>query len=329
MMLFFLGAVVFWNVACVTSADLSDATDDTTDDTTATGFTCADGDITAYDYMLAFHACVSGCTDPSNHSVYLAGSDDGAEWTLLENFETYAGSVPEIHYADGSLYIYTPGVVRTYDGCLDLVSEEDVALDSDEDSGGFVDPSVVAAGGETRLFYLPGIMGQDPAGCSSYPCTKEIHSASPLDGSYVNFEQVTGDRVSVTLESGTASDPDILALADGSFLLYISSGQSVLVYEGTSIDGSFTSPDGDTPRTISNNSGGVPAAIQAPDGDVWLYVTGRDSSNIEIIRRAVSADGITAISDADFETVVDSGISSDFSSTMNVSSPSLILWPDS
>lgn len=327
---FFFGAFVFFSVACATSTELSDAAEssDDSDDTIEPGFTCADGDIAAYDYMMAFHACASTCSDPSNHSVYLAGSDDGEEWTLLEDFETYAGSVPEIHYADDLLYIYTPGVVRAYDGCLDLVSEETVGLGSEEDTGGFVDPSVVEAGGETRLFYLPGILGQDPAGCSTYPCTKEIHSASPLDGSYADFEQVTGERVSVTLASGTASDPDILALADGSFLLYVSSGQSTLVYEGASLDGAFTSPDGDTPRNISNNSGGVPAAIQATDGNVWLFVTGRDSSNTEIIRRAVSADGITPIVDADFETAIDSSISSDFSSTVSVSSPSLILWPE-
>lgn len=318
-------ALVLFVAACTSSANMSSTAEPSED----TGFTCADGALTAYDYMMAFHACDTDCTSPVNHSVYLAGSNDGLEWTLLEGFETYTGSVPEIHYVGGALYIYTPGEVRQYDDCLDLVAETDVDLESDEDSSGFVDPSVIEVDGETRLFYLPGVLDADPAGCLVYPCTKEIHSATLVDDTYATFEQVDGERVSISLDSGTASDPDIVALDDGSFLLYVSSGQSVLVYEGSSLDGTFTSPDGSTTRSISNGSGGVPAGIQAADGNVWLFVTGQNSSNVEIIRRAVSADGLTAIDDAAFETVVDFNISLDFSSTTNVSSPSLIPWPES
>ena len=37
-------------------------------------------------YLLAFHACdpdVSDCSDPRNHRVYLAQSDDGVNWGVV------------------------------------------------------------------------------------------------------------------------------------------------------------------------------------------------------------------------------------------------------
>ena len=42
--------------------------------------------------------------------------------------------------------------------------------------GNFVDPSMIShsATGELILFYLPGIIGSNPAGCDSYPCTIHI-----------------------------------------------------------------------------------------------------------------------------------------------------------
>jgi hypothetical protein len=51
---------------------------------------------------------------------------------------------------------------------------------SGSDSDGYVDPSLIKDGNDTYLFYLPGTIGSDPAGCSSYPCTKEIHSAPDI-----------------------------------------------------------------------------------------------------------------------------------------------------
>ena len=45
--------------------------------------------------------------------------------------------------------------------------------------GNFVDPSMISDSntGELILFYLPGIIGSNPAGCDNYPCTKYIRSA--------------------------------------------------------------------------------------------------------------------------------------------------------
>lgn len=320
--------------ACAVSTDSGTSSSSSGDDSSAESdndaqtAVCDDTGITAYGYLMAFHACAADCSDPSNHDVYLAGSDNGADWALIDEFASFAGSVPELVYADNTLFIHTPDEVRTYNACFEELSSGEVDLASAEDSGGYVDPSLIVAGEDVYLFYLPGIIGQDPAGCTTYPCTKEIHSALADDATQTAFTQISGERAQIELAAGTASDPEIIATDDGTYLLYVSSGQSVLVFTGTSLSGTFSSPDGASPREISDGSGGVPSAIQAPDGNVWLYVT-KNEGGIEIIRRAVSPDGVTPIANAEFSTVVDATIHPDFAATMSVSSPSVIAWPDS
>lgn len=287
---------------------------------------CDDGGVVTYDYMMAFHACVAECADPANHDVYLAGSSDGIDWTLIDAFESFAGSVPELVYVDDKLFIHTPGAVRAYNACFQELSSDEVALESLEDDGGYVDPSLIAENGVVHLFYLPGIIGQDPAGCTTYPCTKEIRSATADDAMQNGFTQIAGARAEITLTSGTASDPEIVAMTDTSYLLYVSSGQSVLVFTATGLADTFVSPDGDAVRAISNGVGGVPGALVAPDG-VWLYVT-KNNGSIEVIRRAVSSDGVTPLAEGAFSTVVDATINPAFTATTSVSSPSVIAWPD-
>lgn len=50
-------------------------------------------------YLMAFHACdaaAAECRDPRNHQVYLAQSDDGAQWSLVPGWKPYPGSVPDV-----------------------------------------------------------------------------------------------------------------------------------------------------------------------------------------------------------------------------------------
>lgn len=158
--------------------------------------------------------------------------------------------------------------------------------------------------------------------------TKEIRSASADDETLSTFTSVSGNRAEIELaSSGYASDPDVVALSDGTYLLYVSSGQDTLVFTASSLGDTFVSPDGATDRKMSDAQGGVPAAIQAPDGSVWLYVT-TSASGVESIRMATSPDGVTALASADFSTVIDSTISPSFTPATYVSSPSIIAWPD-
>lgn len=292
---------------------------------------CDNSAITATNYLVSFHACATDCTTPTNHVMYLAGSDDGVAWTLIEAFEPRSGSVPDLVFYNDFLYLFHTGTDHwaKLNACFEVVESGSLTVNDNtgEDTGGFVDPSAIVSGEDLVLFYLPGVLGQDPASCSSYPCTKEIHSASADDTTLGTFTRISGSRAEKSLSSGTFSDPDIVEKSDGSFLLYVSSGPTTLVYSGNALTDTFQTPTGSS-GTVSNNEGGVPSGIVGSDGLIWLYVT-KNQSGVEVIRRATSSDGISEIASSSFETVIDASISSSFTSTTNVSSPSIIPWPSS
>lgn len=295
---------------------------------------CDSTGITSYTYLMAFHGCdtaTATCTDPSNHKTYLAGSHDGTTWTQISAYTSISGSVPDIVYYNKYLYLFHTGIgsLQKLNSCFEEVSTETTEVSGGSDTM-WVDPSLLLNGSELYLFYLPGILGTDPASCTSYPCTKAIHSAIANDASLTTFTQTTGDRVSVDFtSSGGMSDPDIVARLDGTYLMYVSSGPSTWVFTGSLISDTFLSPDGTSNRVISSNEGGVPSAIEVGT-DIWLYVTKGDPATfVESIKRAVSPDGITPLTSADFTTVLDYQVVSGAASTFNVSSPSIMIWPGS
>lgn len=285
-------------------------------------------------YLMAFHVCQTGamnCSNPVNHTVYIAGSDDGASWSLIDQWAPRAGSVPDIASFNGYLYLFHTGGSENWvklNACMEAVESGVTSVVSATDSGGYVDPSLIVGDGTLKMFYLPGVIGSDPAGCSGYPCVKEIHSGSFSGANMTAMTQISGARVSVTLTNGAFSDPDIIRRYDGTYYLYVSNGQNVAVFTSASLDGTFSSPDGGSMRLISFGSGGVPSAVEGSDGRVWLYVS-TSNGGVEAIRRAVSDDGITRIADANFSTVVNNSISSQFTSSTSFSSPSAMAWPDS
>ena len=69
---------------------------------------CDNSSITTYSYMMAFQSCDpdEDCSDPRNHMLYLAGSNDGASWSLIEEFESISGSVPGLVFYNDYLYIF-------------------------------------------------------------------------------------------------------------------------------------------------------------------------------------------------------------------------------
>ena len=297
--------------------------------------------IASHSYLMAFHACDTSTTDcgnPQNHMIYLASSDDGANWTLIPEFTPRSGSVPDVAVFQDYLYIYHAGQSENWvklNACLGVVDSGNASLSGGSDKAGFVDPSLIVNGSELELFYLPGIAGQDPAQCSGgAACTKEIHSATTSGGNPNALTQKPGYRVQQTLNTPpdhlvSFSDPDIVSLDNGSrFLLYVSAGQSVLAYQATSLDTVFTTPGGGGSLVmLSNNSGGVASGLQV-GSEVWLYVTTNQSGK-EVIRRGVSSDGITPPVNG-FTTVVDASIfGGSASDPINVSSPSVISWPAS
>ena len=302
-----------------------------------------DSPVEAQNYLIAFNSCShEDCDNPSNHEIFLAGSDDGEEWELIEEFDNgHMGSVPDIVYYNDYIYLFHTSSEGDHnydvlDKCFNIVDTGTVFLEGGDEDG-WVDPSLIIDDDELVLFYLPGVKGQDPAMCPEdvESCTKEIHSARSSLSTLPLFQLVLESRVEAELntkpDSGAIisfSDPDIIQLEDGSYLLYVSSGSNSLVYVGSDLDGSFESPSDDGELVFaSEKEGGVPSAVQdLSTGDVWLYVHKDDEDGNRIIKRAVS-DGITELSSSDFKTVIDDDIFVD-SDNYKSFSPSIIRWAD-
>ena len=259
-------------------------------------------------YLLAFHACdpdVSDCNDPRNHRVYLAQSDDGVNWSVVPGWETYKGSVPDVIRRGDTLYVYTSDSVRRYDFATETwESPVSVELTDTEAPDGFVDPSLIIDDQDRLvLFYLVGIIGQDPAGCApgETSCVKHFRSATEVDGSDgAQFVADSGDRAQVTIvPPSTASDPDIFY--DGSrYVLYISRGQSIQVYTSQTLLGDYTLlstlPDGYLTYVVGIGSGYFDQATSR----YWTYGHTFDG----IIRRAVHASLDESLNESDFTTVL-------------------------
>ena len=309
----------------------------------STSPSCTSETISTKQFLMAFNSCPVGNCEPRDHTVHLAGSDDGREWKLLTAFsEDHGGSVPDIVRHNGDLFLFhtrgsTDHTWDRLDDCLQVIEQGVVAISGgDEGDRGWVDPSLVVDGDDLVLFYLPGIPGADPAACAPEEdtCERSIRSARTNSASFPLFNVVAGDRVNVTIgkppiELRGFSDPDILPMIDGTFLLNISSGENTIVYTGTDLDGTFVSPTSDgSILWVSKHQGGVPTAIQEINSlNVWMYVHGRNSDGAWEIRRAVS-DGKSELDSQAFEVVIDASIFGPVNSSKvkGVFSPSIIYW---
>jgi hypothetical protein len=249
-------------------------------------------------YLMAFGTCAPGATDcmnPGNHLVQLAQSPDGRSWSLLGGWQSFKGSVPDVFRRGNTLYLYsTSGLMR-----IDMTTGATTTTAVTLNEGGYVDPSIAQTpDGRLILFYLPGIMGQDPAQCAQgeSSCVRQIKSAVEVAGSDgAQFVVDAGARISETITSGSFSDPDIFY--NGSeWVVYVSRGSSVHAYTSTSLQGSYTFRG-----VVSNNIGGVPSAIPLADGSIATYVHTQVGASREI-RIASTATGISSITA--FQTVV-------------------------
>ncbi len=278
--------------------------------------------------LLAVHACLATeCSQgPSKHSTYLLESPDGGEsWSLVSGWEPYRGSVPDLIRRDGKIYIFNPQEVRVLNIEEKTLSSSSTVSITDSSGAAvqFVDPSpILRSDGRIVLHYLisTGSMGVDPAGCTSYPCTKTFGSAVEVEGSAgTQFVADVGTRVTATISASSdplgpvASDPDIFA-AGGNFVLYLSRGNSVQIFEGTSLSGAFTDPAGGS--VSLSNTGGVPAGHF--DGTNYWAITNKGSDSnpmAKVIRRAKSTtlSGLATASFTDWVTATHLGLSNDYS----------------
>lgn len=66
-------------------------------------------------YLMAFHSCVGGspdCNKPAQHEVQLTQSQDGSTWTVVEGWQAYPGSVPDVLRRDEVLYVISTSGLR-------------------------------------------------------------------------------------------------------------------------------------------------------------------------------------------------------------------------
>lgn len=270
----------------------------------------SEGAVALQRFVMPLHACeprASDCRDPRNHRVLLAQSADGRSFTPVPGFVSYRGSVPDAVRRGNTLYLFTPGELTRFHldtGKLDPPVA--VSLQGDPGGSGFVDPSpVLDENGRIVLFYLPGILGGDPAGCppGAPSCVKQIASATEVEGSDgQSFSIDTGARLHVTVGTSenyrTASDPDVFF--DGkAWVVYVSHGASLSVWTSSVLRGTYIKT-GD----LTAGTGGVGSGhFDEPAGRYWTYshVT-KDGKSV--IRRAVHPSLMARLTESDFETVV-------------------------
>lgn len=201
-------------------------------------------------------------TDPNGpafHQIVFARTPDGLALTDATVVQPSA-SVPDgVRASDGRVLVYyvngaQHGIwVGTVSG-LSLAPVGPITLDGIRDPGGVVDPDAYRVGDRIRLAYLSGFT----SGANRAICIAESQ-----DG--ISFRTL---GLAVDLRSSElVTDPSVVQLADGSWLMAMSAGQQTIL--ARSIDGiAFT-----TGERLSY--GGVPEVARTADGAIRLYVCGQ------------------------------------------------------
>lgn len=280
-------------------------------------------------YLMAFRGCDTAvspnCMDPRYHKVYLAQSDDGAQWAIVPGWNAYQGSVPEVIRRGDTIYVYTPGRLRRYHldtGAVDGPLAVDVP-----GAEGFVDPSVIVDDqGRLTLFFLYGRSG-DPAGCprGTTSCVNRFGSATEVQASDgASFTLDEGDRATIALSASgsihSASDPDVFF--DGKqYVMYAAFGPSISVWTSPALRGSYTQLATLPGGLLNDNTGSVASGyFDQSSRRYWTYADAPQPGQTTVIVRAVHADLARQLSESDWA-VLFSGASIGLTATTEVGSP--------
>jgi len=200
-------------------------------------------------------------TDPNGpyfHQTVIAQTSNGLTLTNAHQVIDHA-SVPDgVWRADGTVLVYYVNGAAAATWVARIVADTaqiigPISVDGVPSPNAIVDPDVQTVGTKVRMFYLSSFAA--PVGTPRAMC-----SADSDDG--VNFTTRGAAFVWTTAEQFT--DPSVIPLADGSWLMAISLGQQTVI--ARSADGlTFT-------RESTLSFGGVPELAIAPDGAARLYV---------------------------------------------------------
>ncbi len=254
--------------------------------------------------LLAYHACdVAPCNDPRQHKVYVASSGGGRRFEVVDGWEPYAGSVPDIIRRGDTLYVYTTTQVRRGLRVGDhwLAPEALLLVDEQGNRVQGVDLSAIVVDGALVLYFLEGQVGSDPARCpvGSESCTRRFRMAVEEPGSDGTRFRVRSEpvlEVTIKGQNDSASDPDIFPLWGGGYGLLVSRGMSFDAFVAESPDGPWTARG----SQVRQGGGGVPSGIATRWG-YWAYVSARDrDTGIDGIRRARFREFGAGIDEASF-----------------------------
>ena len=285
-------------------------------------------------YLMSFSSCdtaVLDCHLPQNHEVFLAESENGLTWSLVSEWESYPGSVPDVIRRGDKLYVYDRQYLTKYDlvlstqdphtpGSMGEDRSKRVTVEGLDDAG-YVDPSLIVDDeGRIVLFFMHGLRGADPAQClpGESSCVKYFGSATEVDGSDGKlFKLDDGYRTSITVGVGGhlgASDPDIFF--DGNqYVLYISHGTAISVWTSRSLKGNY-SHVGD----LSVTEGGVPSGYYHQNtGKYWTF-SHITQDGVTIIRRANHTELTKNLSEQKWVNVVSAPVLG-LASSMDTGSP--------
>ncbi len=209
---------------------------------------------------------------PRGHQIMSATSVDALHWTVAPDVLRDAGSVPDVvTLPNGILHIYFVDGLSPAPGLLQGSPQQgwqplELSL-TDGPSMGIVDPdAMLLPDGRIRLFYLAAMPANPTA-------PRAVYSAVSEDG--IHFTQEEGVRVAVE----HITDPSVVVLPDGTWLMALSRGGTTLLARST--DGvTFSLTE------VVVNEGGVPELTLLPDGSLRLFVSAPDG-----IRSLRSTDG--------------------------------------
>lgn len=320
------------NLDSSSGADTDSRIDSDTDSSSDSQADSELADFELPEFLLAFHGCdtaLQNCSNPQNHKVYVAESEDESSWSLLPNWEAFSGSVPDIIVRDNILYIFNAtsgGTVSQYDLQKQrLVSTQRIAINGVE---GFVDPApILDEDGNIVLFFLycrednvsVHCFGPDPSSTLDSEPQRYIGSAVEVPGSEgTEFTLSQGDRL--VTDNGT--DPDIFY--DGSrYVLYVSFGPSFAVYTSSSLHGSYDLPK-EADNVLFTRAGGVPSGYFDDALGLYHSFIHATEGSISVLKVATHEDFSSQLGSNKWQTLL-SGQDVGLSKTTSIESPG-ILW---
>lgn len=220
---------------------------------------------------------------PFKDEIFGAISKDGFNFEVLAGPFFKRASVPDILELtrdsdageSGTLLLYfvdfsevkAPGtegisVAKSVDG-INWSEKQKVIIEGKVNRGAAVDPSVVELiDGRIRMFFFGSEQTEgDPARAEG---DHKIYSVISEDG--INFKVEPGVR----FQAPFITDPEVLQIGNRRWLMFLSKGQETLL--ATSNDGlEFMGED-----SFSLEIGGVPGAVELPDGSIRIFATGKD-----------------------------------------------------